>query len=299
MITITGATGNVGSKIADQLLSKGQEITVIGRNAEKLKAFENRGAKLQVGDIGDTEFLAKAFKGSDVVFSVLPPNQQAEDIRAYYNRMGESIATAIEKAGVKKVVQLSSQGGELDEGTGPVLGLHDQEERLNAMEDVDVMVLRPTYFMENLIWNFDMIASEGINGGTFDPDRKFHMIATKDIAKAAVEHLKSPDFKGNNVRDLLGAGAIDMDEITKLIGKELGNDRLPYIQFPYESAEKGMIGSGLSPSVAASYMELNRHINAGKVASHEKPLTDENRTETSFQEFAKVFGDMWKARQKE
>lgn len=298
MITITGATGNVGSKIADQLLTEGHDITVIGRNAEKLKPFGDRGARIQVGDIGDTDFLTKAFKGADVVFSVIPPNPQAEDQRAYVNRMGTSLATAIENTGVKKVIHLSSQGAELEEGTGPVLGHHDQEQRLNVMEGVDVLALRPTYYMENLLWNLDMIARDGIHGGTFDPQRKFHMIATKDVAKAAVEHLKSPDFHGNNVRDLLGAGAIDMDEITKLIGKELGNDRLPYIQFPYEDAEKGMIGMGLSPSVAASYIELNKGINAGIVASHEKELTPENKTETSFEEFAKVFGKLWKARQK-
>ena len=159
MIVITGATGNVGSKIADQLLSEGKEIRVIGRSAEKLQPFKDRGANVQVGDIGDTEFLTRAFKGADVVFSMIPPNPQAENIRIHINIMGESITNAIRNAGVKKVIQLSSQGAELEDGTGPVLGLHDQEQRLNALEGVDVLHLRPTYFMENLLWNMDLIKS--------------------------------------------------------------------------------------------------------------------------------------------
>ena len=84
---------------------------------------------------------------------MIPPNFTAVDFRAYQNEVGNSIATGIIKAGVKFVVNLSSQGAEFPAGTGPIAGLHDQEERLNRLQGVNVLHLRATYFIENLLMN--------------------------------------------------------------------------------------------------------------------------------------------------
>ena len=77
-ITITGATGNIGSKLVPILINAGAHVRVIGRDAEKLKSFVANGAKAYVGDINDSAFLAQAFRGSDVVFSLIPPLYNAE-----------------------------------------------------------------------------------------------------------------------------------------------------------------------------------------------------------------------------
>ena len=39
MYVIMGATGNIGSKLANMLLDKGEKVTVIGRSAERLQPF--------------------------------------------------------------------------------------------------------------------------------------------------------------------------------------------------------------------------------------------------------------------
>ena len=136
---ITGATGHIGQRIAELLLVKKMSVRVVGRSAEKLKSLVAAGAEACVGDVEDKAFMTRVFDKVDAVFTMIPPNPQAEDFRAYQNRVGLSIAHAVKKAGVTRIVNLSSQGAHLQSGTGPIAGLYDQEQRLNGMTTVSVV----------------------------------------------------------------------------------------------------------------------------------------------------------------
>ncbi|MEE8076112.1 MAG: NAD(P)H-binding protein, partial [Candidatus Binatia bacterium] len=151
MYVIMSASGNIGSKLTNLLLDKGEKVKVLGRSAERLQPFVDRGAEAAVGEVSDAGFLTRAFTGADAVFALIPPAYTAKDFRGYYNEIGANIVTAIQESGVKHVVFLSSHGAELPEKTGPVKGLHDVEQKLNTLDDVNVLHLRPTYFMENLL----------------------------------------------------------------------------------------------------------------------------------------------------
>jgi uncharacterized protein YbjT (DUF2867 family) len=73
MYAITGATGNIGSKVAEILLDRGEKVRVIGREAARLRQFVNKGAEAAVGDLKDTAFLTGAFSGVDAVFAIIRP----------------------------------------------------------------------------------------------------------------------------------------------------------------------------------------------------------------------------------
>ena len=107
MYVITGASGNIGSKTAGILLEKGEKVRVIGRSADSLRQFVDKGAEAAVGNLKDSAFVTRAFKGADAVFAMIPPDHTASDFRANQIEIGESLATAITKAGVKNVVNLS------------------------------------------------------------------------------------------------------------------------------------------------------------------------------------------------
>ncbi len=96
----------------------------------------------------------------------MPPNLKSHDYRAYQNKIGEGIGAAIRDSGVKYVVNLSSLGADLPEGTGPIKGLSDQEQKLNKLERVNVPHLRPTFYMGNLLRNIGMIISKSIMGAS-------------------------------------------------------------------------------------------------------------------------------------
>jgi len=294
MIVITGATGKTGSAVAEALIAKGQKVRVMGRDAAKLKGFTAKGAEAAVGDLGDKAFLTKAFKGSEAVYTLIPPNFGVADFRAYQKQIGENIVAAIKGSGVRYVVHLSSQGAHLPDRTGPIVGLHDQEERLNKLDGVNVLHLRPTYFMENLLMNIDLIKKMNIMGSAIQGNVKFAMIATKDIGAYASERLMKRDFSGKSVRDLLGQRDLSLDEAAAVIGKKLGKSDLKYMAFPYDDAEKGMVAMGLTPDLSRLYIEMSKALNDGLFAVN-IPRTRENTTPTSIEEFADVFAKIYRA----
>ena len=294
MFAITGATGDIGSKVAGILLDRGEKVRVIGRDADRLRTFVHKGAEAAVGDLKDTAFLTGALSGVDAVFTMIPPDYTAADFRGYQNAVGRSITNAIVKGGVRHVVNLSSQGAELPAGTGPILGLHDQEIRLNWLAGVNVLHLRPTYFMENLLMNIPLISQTGIAGSAVRGDRAFAMIATRDIAVRVAGHLLDRDFDGKVVKDLLGQRDLSLEEAIAVIGRRIGWPDLKYVQFPYDVAAKGMEAAGISPDVSRLFIEMSRALNEGLFAVN-RPRRPENTTPTSIEEFADIFAAAFEA----
>ena len=287
MITVMGASGHVGGRIADLLLESRQKIRALGRSAEKLKDVAGKGATVLTGDAGDAAFLTEAFRGADAAFTLLPPDVLAADYRKQQDAQGEAIATAIRDSGLRHVVFLSSVGGDLAEGTGPIAGLHAQEERLRRLPAVNVLILRPAYFFENFFNTLGLIKQQGINGGPIAPDLPFPMIATRDIADVAARALRTRDWHGVAVRELLGERDLTFAEATRIIGMRIGKPDLPYVQFPYPDFTASLVHMGISPNVAGLYAEMARAINEGRVKSQEG-RRPENTTPTRFETFAET-----------
>ncbi len=293
MFAIMGAAGNIGSKLANLLIAKDQPVKVIGRSADRLQPFVDRGATAAVGDAGNADFLAKTFSGAAAVYAMIPPNYAAPDSRQYQNEIGRKIATAIEQSGVSHVVNLSSHGAHLPDKTGPIKGLRDQEQRLNQLDNVHVLHLRPTFFMENTLMNIDMIKNMGINGGYIRGDVSFAMIATKDIAQVAAKQMLERGFSGKTVRQLLGPRDVSLNEVTRIIGEKIGKPDLAYVHFSRADYIKGLLQAGLSEDVAEQLAELDAALNDRLFATGD-PRTDESRTPTDFEEFADFFAQVYK-----
>jgi uncharacterized protein YbjT (DUF2867 family) len=287
MFVVTGATGHIGGGIAEKLLSDGKQVRAIARSRDKLAALAKRGAEIAEGNLEDSVFLAKNFVGAEAVFVLIPPNLQAEDFGAYQDRIGESIVKALAEAGVRKVVHLSSIGADMPKGNGPVAGIYRQEQRLNALAGVDVLHLRPGYFMENYLANIPLIKGMGIAGSVLKADLRIPQIATRDIAAHAATRMAKKDFSGKSVQDLLGPRDLSMGEATAVIGKTIGKPDLPYVQFPSPDALKGMMGAGISRSVAEGFVEMNESFNAGLIRIPQRNAG--NSTPTTIEDFAPIF----------
>ncbi len=89
--TIMGATGNVGGKIADALLKKGEGVRVLSRSMAKLRSLEERGAKAYAGDAADPFFLTRAFTGADAIFVLTPPDLQSADYRSHSKTVSATV----------------------------------------------------------------------------------------------------------------------------------------------------------------------------------------------------------------
>jgi uncharacterized protein YbjT (DUF2867 family) len=286
MITVMGASGNTGGRISEQLLQAGEQIRALGRTASKLAGLESKGAQVATGDAADAAFLKDALRGADAIYTLLPPDPQSPDLRKKWNQEGEAIVKAIPDGGVRYAVFLSSIGADLPEGTGPIAGLHAQEERLRKLPDVNALILRPASFFENFYAILGLIRHQGINGGAVAPDLRLPMIATRDIADVAARALKARDWTGVVVRELLGARDLTFAEATRVIGAHLGKPELQYVQFPYADFASSLVRMGISPNMAGLYAEMARAFNDGKIQSLEG-RRPENTTPTKFEDFVK------------
>jgi uncharacterized protein YbjT (DUF2867 family) len=290
MIVITGASGKIGSKVTDALLEKGKKLRLVARHADKLKKYEGK-AEIMTGDLTDEAFLTKAYQGAEAALIMLPADPNNPDVKAYQEKGVKSITNAVKNSGVKKVVAISSVGGHTTDHTGIVAGLAKLETSLKTLEGVDILFLRPSYFMENLLGNIGMIKNMGINGSALDEGKEFPLIATKDIAKVVVDKLLSLDFTGKTVQPLLGARDYSMKEVTAVLGKAIGKPELPYIRFPYDQAKAGMVQMGLSESIADSYVELSEGINTGVFNTEVRDA--KSTTPTTIEEFAQTFASAY------
>ena len=292
MITVMGSTGHTGKKVTEALLNAGEKVRALGRSKSKLAELESAGAEVLTGDAADAAFLAKAFRGADAVYTLLPTDPRSPDFRARQDQEGEAIVEAIRDSGVRYVVALSSVGADLSEGTGPIAGLHAQEERLKRLESTNVLLLRPVSFFENFHEKLGLIRQEGINADSVAPDLAVPMVATRDIAGMAAKALKERDWKGVVVRELHGPRDLTHPEATRILGERIGKPDLKYVHVSYADMAKMLVGAGLSESFAGLYVEMTRAFNEGRIKPRRTP---ENTTPTRFEDFAEELARAYEA----
>ena len=291
--TVAGATGNTGKPIAEALLKAGHQVRIISRDADKAASLVALGAQLIHGSSTDSATLTAALNGADAAYLMIPPNMQHPDFGTYQAEATESMAHAIEASGVKNVVTLSSVGAHLESGAGIVQGLHFMENRLNEIPGVNVLHLRPCYFLENTLGQAAAIKMMGIMGSPIRADIKLPMIATADIAQYAVKRLLQLDFSGKGVQHLLGAQDVTYDEVAQIYGAKIGKPDVKYVQIPAEPFKGIMMKEwGTSESVSDKMLEFMGAVNDGKV--NEVAVRDaESTTPTSINDFANVFAHVY------
>ncbi len=286
MYTILGATGHVGSVIARALLAKAARVRVVGRSIGRLRPLVQRGAEAFVGDVSDPDAMTQALAGSRAAFLMIPPAMKAPDYRATQEKISDAISASARSAGLEYAVSLSSFGAQTSTGTGPITGLHNFEQKLNAIEGLRVLHLRPGYFFENHLVAIQMIQMLGVFGGALKSDLKLPMVATTDVGTYAAGRLLKLDFSGNHTQELLGQRDLTLQEVVAVIAKWLHKPDLRYAQFPYDQVEKVLLQMGASPKTTASFIEMFEGINNGIVAATEF-RSAANTTPTKIETFVK------------
>jgi uncharacterized protein YbjT (DUF2867 family) len=285
MITVMGATGRTGSKIATQLLHAGEPVRAVGRSAARLAELADAGAEPVVGDVKDPAFLTAAFHGADAVYTMLPVDPTWSDYHAEVDRVGEAVTAAVRDSGVPHVVALSSLGAERAAGTGFIVSLYRQEQRLRALTHTNVLALRAGLFFETFMPALDLMIDQGINADTVAPDMPIPMVATRDLADAAATALRARDWTGFLVREVLGQRDLTFREVTAILGERLGRPDLPYIQLPDAEMLHALTEAGLSADVATQTLDMNRAISDRTIRSRER-RGPQNTTRTRFEDFA-------------
>lgn len=132
MFVVVGATGNTGSAVVETLLNKKQVVRIVVRSADKGVAWKTKGADVAVASLDDVSALAQAFAGAMGVYLMVPPNYGAAAWLADQQTRMDRAVEAVKKSEVGHVVYLSSVGGQLASGTGPIRAVHYGEGKLEG-----------------------------------------------------------------------------------------------------------------------------------------------------------------------
>ncbi|WP_276368798.1 NmrA family NAD(P)-binding protein [Chryseolinea sp. H1M3-3] len=266
-ITITGSLGHIGKPLTQTLVKEGHAVTVITSKSERQKDIEALGAVPAVGTLEDVDFLAAAFAGTDAVYTMVPPANYFDhsvDVIPYFHRLGQHYAAAIQRSGVKRVVNLSTIGGEMEKGSGLLLGAHQVEKILDALPDVIVTQMRPTAFYYNLYAYAGTIKKDGIiatNYGT----KLVPWVSPLDIAAAVAEELTRP-VAAQKVRyvaseELTGA------EVASILGKAIGKPDLRWVIITDDEMQHGLEAVGMNPTSAAGLVEMYASLQNGELSA--------------------------------
>jgi uncharacterized protein YbjT (DUF2867 family) len=252
-IAVTTPTGQIGNKVANLLLDRKCDVTLIARHPEKVKDLASRGAKVIGGEHSDPAIVEQAVRGADALFWLTPSEMTSHDPLGTARRMAEAGASVIRKHPELHVVQLSSAGAFLPSGTGPIVGLYETEEKFRSAGK-NIVSLRPNEFMENVFFSLPTIIGQGSIYTSIPGAVKAPFIATQDIAEIAAEFLLKP-IDGHHVIDIVGPQEISWDEWAGIAGQAIGK-QIRVVTIPGDKLKAAMSQGGMSPEMAALMVEM-------------------------------------------
>jgi uncharacterized protein YbjT (DUF2867 family) len=292
-ITVTGSLGNISKPLTTQLVKAGHQVTVISSSADKAEAITALGAIPVIGSVDDIAFLTGAFKGADIIYTMIPNNFSAANYRQYIGGVGKNYAEAIKAAGVTKVVNLSSIGAHIDGGTGPISGIHDVEQIYKQLDGVAIKHLRPAFFYTNLLANIDMIKHLGFLGANYGDNSRVVLVHPNDIAEVAAEELQS-DFTGTSIR-YISSDDRTTNEIASVLGAAIGKPDLKWVDFTDEQALQGIQQAGLPAEIARNYVEMGTAVKSAILWEDYDKHKSTQFGQTKLEDFAAEFAEKFNA----
>jgi uncharacterized protein YbjT (DUF2867 family) len=283
-IAITTPTGHIGGKVAWRVLSSDYKAVLLCRDLSKVQKLADSGAEVRLGSQDDAKFLTEALRGVDALLWVTPPNNTSADVRGFQIACGKAAAQAIHANRIARVVNIASVGAHLGKGTGLVNGLHDVELLLNDCCE-NVAHLRPGFFFENFLMQWNSIRDQSCFYSTVSGSRRLPMIATGDIAVAAGELLLDGSWKGRQIRGLHGPTDLSFNEAAERLSRGLER-AIRYVQIDEPMMRRSLRGLGCSDDFIDLMIEMYRGADSGWMKAAET-RTVATTTPTPLEHFAR------------
>lgn len=283
-IVVNTPNGNIGRPLVEKLLEAGKQVTLISRSPGKVADLVKRGARLVEGSIDDSAVVASALKGAEALFWLTPAAFRPDFIE-WAQENARVAAQAVRANGVGRVVVLSSMGAQNGPGTGPVGALLGVEEAFKAATP-NVTILRPGFFMENLLRDLDALAKAGSIFMPVPPEKRVPMVATADIAAKAAEVLLDAGWKGHRYLGVHGPVDISYGEAAAILSEALGRP-VRYVQVTLDDVRKALLDAGMPGFAVDLFVEMYKAIPEGRLDAAE-PRSKETTTPTTLAHFART-----------
>lgn len=276
MILVTGPTGNVGSRLVEELRSAGVPLRALVRDLSHAPGLEARGVDVVIGSFEDEASLLRALTGVRRLFLLSPPG--TESMVAHQTRVVEQAVAA----GVEHVVKQSSIGA--DEQTGAaIIDAHRRIEEHIEGSGLAWTHLRPNWFMQNELGQADSIARDGV---FYAPDvTRVSMVDARDVAAVAAAVLTGEGHEGK-AYVLTGPEALSYDALAERYQRLLGKP-VRWAEVTLEQAREAMLAAGLPDELASGFAEIMARYRQGGVTATVSPDVERllDRPPRSFEQF--------------
>jgi uncharacterized protein YbjT (DUF2867 family) len=281
-IAITTPTGNIGSRVVQNLLESGADVTLLARDPSKLADNVRARATVRQGSLEDAAFVRDATAGADALFLLIPPHYTTTDWAGFQLGIGQAAADAVRANGIRRVVLLSSGGAHRDDLFA--VSRLGKVERMLEDAAPDVVSLRAGFFFENFLSAIPTIGDHGAIYMSLRPDTRLAMVATHDIGDVAARWLLDASWAGHHVRGVHGPADVTPAQAAEAIGRATGRE-VRYVQVSEEDARQALLGSGASEHVADEYARLFTGLDVH--AADREPRTSETTTPTTIEAWAR------------
>jgi NAD(P)H dehydrogenase (quinone) len=215
-VIVTGASGNLGRLVAEQLLDRlpAQDVILVSRNPGALSELAERGVTVRRGDFDEPASLTDAFAGGDRMLLI---STMAIGRRTAQHRAALDSAAA---AGVKHVAYTSLTNPLAGHPTGAVVEEHGETEEMLRNGDLAWTVLRNAAYSELQVPLGALAVTYGklvtnADGGRIAP------ISRHDCAAAAAEVLTTDGHEGQTY-EITGPQALTQADIAELLSEVSG-----------------------------------------------------------------------------
>lgn len=232
-ILITGATGNQGGAVARELLGRGFTIRALTRkpDGDAAQALAKQGAQIVQGDLNDASSLQRALDGVWGVWAVQNTWEAGVELE---EQQGKQLARMARDQGVQHYVYTSVGSAHRQTGIPHFDNKARIEEAVRGLAFPSHVILRPVFFMENLLGPGFVVGDKLM--AAMSPDKPLHMIAVEDIGKyGRMAFERAAELNGAAI-DLAG-DAVTMPQVAATLGRAMGKP-LQFVQLPLEEVRK-------------------------------------------------------------
>ncbi|GAA3602660.1 SDR family oxidoreductase [Secundilactobacillus similis] len=289
-ITLLGSLGNVNRIVVPKLIQAGHDVTVITTNAQRVATIEALGAHAAVGTMTNAAFLTEQFTGRDVVYLMI--SGTAPDLFAAAQQQAEIFKSAIQNAGVKKVVNLSSIAAQ-DEPAGTLYAYHFIEDVLSSLTDIDLAIVRPTGFYNNLYANLPSIKKDHAIYSNVPATVERKYVSPVDIAAAVFDVLTNVPA-GKTIRYVV-SDTFTGDEMIAAFREALALPDLKLVEITDDQFAASLRANGVPDSIVDPYVkstQYQRHPEQLYADLKQHPVFD---GQVKLADFAKQFAAAYRA----
>ncbi len=189
-VILFGATGNLGKKIAEELVNQGYDLTVVARNEAKARTLADLAATCVIASINDHEQLNNILANQEIVISALGKSVSLNDnSRATFKEVdfdgNMNILKAAIQARIKKFVYVSAFHSEKHLHLSYFRVHHDFSEELKK-SGIDYSIIKPPAIFCAFLDVIEM-ARKGQLVNIGKGDKRTNPIFEGDLAKVATD----------------------------------------------------------------------------------------------------------------